>query len=143
MTAFADILGGMGQPELSTTSRMEAAWNRGDLDEMLSETPQHAEWVVAEENPAARTLRGPAEIRAYLEDWRSTVHGLRFEPVERLDAGDAVLTIGTISGHAGSQDGPEVTVPLAIITRIENGQVVRTEEYLNVDRAFEAAGLSR
>lgn len=143
MTAIGDILGAMGEPEITTTSRTEEAWNRGDLDEMLADTPAHAEWVVAEENPSAGTLRGPAEIRAYLEDWRSTVHGLRFEPIERLDAGDAVLTIGTISGRAGGEDGPEVTVPLAIITRFEDGQVVRTEEYLDTDKAFEAAGLSR
>ena len=142
MTAAPEILGGMGDPEITTTSRIEDAWNRGDLDEMLADTPPDAEWVVAEENPDARTLRGPAEIRAYLEDWRSTVYGLRFEPTERHDAGDAVVTVGTISGRAGSEDGPEVTVPLAIVTRFENSHVVRTEEYLDVTRAFAAAGLS-
>ena len=50
--------------------------------------------------------------------------------------------MGTISGRAGSEDGPEVTVPLAIVTRFENSHVVRTEEYLDVTRAFAAAGLS-
>lgn len=141
MTASPDILGGVGETEITTTSRIEAAWNRGDIDEMLADTPPHAEWVVSEENPAARTLRGPDEIRAYLEDWRSTVYGLRFEPSERHDAGDAVVTVGTISGRAGGEDGPEVTVPLAIITRFEHGLVVRVEEYLDTSRAFEAAGL--
>jgi ketosteroid isomerase-like protein len=141
MTAAPDILGGVSEAEIMVTSRIEDAWNRGDIDEMLADMPPHAEWVIAEENPSARTLRGPAEIRAYLEDWRSTVHGLRFSPTQRLDTDDGVLTIGTVSGHAGGPDGPEVTVPLAIITRFAGGVAVRTEEYLDPDAALKAAGL--
>jgi ketosteroid isomerase-like protein len=129
---------GVAAEELADT---EDAWNRGDLDAMLAHTPPDAEWVISEENPSARTLRGPAEIRAYLEDWRDTVQELRFEVSERLDAGDIVVTIGTMSGRAG-HDGPEITTALALVTRFRDGVPVRTEEYLDVERALEAARLS-
>ena len=140
MTAAPEILGGMGDPEITTTSRIEDAWNRGDLDEMLADTPPDAEWVVAEENPDARTLRGPAEIRAYLEDWRDTVRGLYYRGTRYIDAGHAVVQIGTMTGRAG-EDGPELTIPLAFVTRFRDGVPVRTEEYLDVEQALEAAGV--
>jgi ketosteroid isomerase-like protein len=34
-----------------------------------------------------------------------------------------------------------LTVPLAFVTRFDDGLAVRTEEYLDVDAALEAAGV--
>ena len=125
--------------EIEVVADIEEAWNRGDLDAMLSHTPPDAVWVISEDNPAARTLHGPAEIRSYLEDWRDTVHGLHFEVSQRVDTGEALVTVGTMSGRAG-EDGPEVTTPLALVTRFRDGVPVRTEEYLDFERALAAAG---
>jgi len=58
------------------------AFNQADLDAALSAMPADAEWVVAREHPASRTLRGPAEVEAYLRDWRESVNGLRLEAEE-------------------------------------------------------------
>ena len=134
MTASPDLR----SSEVEAMTDVEEAWNRGDLDAMLAHAPPDAVWVTAEENPAARTLHGPAEIRAYLEDWRDTVHGLQFEVSERVDTGEALVTIGRISGQAG-EDGPEVTTSLALVTRFRDGVPVRTEEYLDAERALAAA----
>jgi ketosteroid isomerase-like protein len=131
----------MSQENVEIVRRSQEAWNGGDLDAFLSIGPAEAEWVIAEENPNARTLRGRDEIAAYLRDWVDTMPGLRYEATEHVDAGNAVVTLGTISGRAG-EDGPEISVQCAFVTYFDRGLAVRTEEYLDPGRALEAAGLS-
>lgn len=140
MTAAPDILGGVSEANVELIQGVEAAFNRGDIEAMLGHLSPEAEWEIAENNPAARTLHGTEEIRAYLEDWRDTVQGLHYTASRYIDAGDAVVQVGTISGQAGL-DGPELTVPLAFVTRFRDGVAVRTEEYLDPARALEAAGV--
>jgi ketosteroid isomerase-like protein len=132
------ILPNMGQAEIDMIERSFDAWNRGDMDGALMFTAPGVEWMIAEENPEARTLRGPDEIRAYFADWRATVKGLRYETIEYRDAGDSIVWLGTASGQMGSA---ELRVGLNLVFRFADGAAVRIEEYLDTDRALEAAGL--
>jgi uncharacterized protein len=132
----------MSEANVDFVRRVQEAWNNGDFDEFFAAAPADVEWVIAEENPNARTLRGPEEIAAYLRDWASTMPGLRFAASELIDAGDAVVSVGKVTGRAGA-NGPEVTVALATVTYFEDGRPVRTEEYLDPDRARVAAGVPR
>jgi len=141
VTALPDILAGMGRREVEIIERSLEAWNRGDIDTVLEIAGPDLEWVAAAENPQAGTLRGPDEIRAYLEDWRATVPRLHYEATEYLDAGDSVVAIGSASGRVGG-DGPEISAGLCLVVRFDGGTPVRIEEYLDVDAARAAAGLS-
>jgi ketosteroid isomerase-like protein len=122
--------------------RMREAWNRGDVDGLLAMLAPGAEWAIAEENPSARLLHGHEEIADYLHDWLSTIDELHYEYSELVDAGDAVVSLGVMSGRAG-EDGPSVTVPLALVSFFDGSVCVRVEEYLDHHRALDAAGLSR
>jgi ketosteroid isomerase-like protein len=139
MTAAPDILGSVSEANVDLIRAVEAAFNRGDLDAMVDLVAPDAEWAIAEENPSARTLHGRDEIRAYLADWRDTVQGLHYEGSRYIDAGDAVVQVGTMTAEPGA--GSQLTVPLAFVTRFEDGVAVRTEEYLDVDAALAAAGV--
>lgn len=130
----------MSRENVDYVRRSQEAWNGGDISTFLAAAPADVEWVIAEENPNARTLRGPEEIAAYLSDWASTMPGLRFEVAEYVDAGDAVVSLGTVTGRAGG-GGPEISVQLATVTYFNRGIPVRVEEYLDPKRAREAAGL--
>jgi hypothetical protein len=140
VTAAPDILGCVSEENVDMIRQVETAFNRGDLDALLAVLAPDAEWEIARENPTARTLHGHEEIRAYLADWRDTVQGLTYEATRYIDAGDAVVQIGTMTAQpaAGSS---QLTVPLAFVTRFDDGLAVRTEEYLDVDAALEAAGV--
>ena len=131
----------MSQENVEYVRRTIEAYARGDFDAVLASTPADAEWVIAEENPNARTLRGPDEIRAYMRDWQETLGVIRYDIVELIDAGDAVVCLGKITGRAGD-DGPEVTVALATVTYFRDGVPVRTHEFLDTADALKAAGLS-
>jgi ketosteroid isomerase-like protein len=140
MTAAPDILGCVSEANVELIRQVEAAFNRGDLDAMVELIAPDAEWEISESNPSARTLHGREEIRAYLKDWRDTVQGLHYEASRYVDAGDAVVQIGTMSSRVGGGDS-QLTVPLAFVTRFRDGVAVRTEEYLDTDDALSAAGL--
>ena len=130
----------MSQENVEIVRRSQEAWKEGDIDGCLADVPPDAEWVIAEENPNARTLRGRDEITAYLRDWLSTMPGLRYDATRHIDIGNAVVSLGSVSGRVG--EGPEISVALAFVTYFEQGLPVRTEEYLNPDEALEAVGLS-
>lgn len=140
MTAAPDILGRMSEANVRTIQEVESAWNRGDIDAMLSHFSPDAEWEIAESNPSARTLHGRDDIRSYLEDWRDTVQGLHYEGTRYLEVGDAIVQIGTMTGRVGGGSA-ELTAPLAFVTHFRDGVAVRTKEYLDVDAALTAAGL--
>jgi ketosteroid isomerase-like protein len=140
MTAAPDILGFVSEANVGVIRQIEAAFNRGDLDAMLAHLAPDAEWEISENNPAARTLHGRDEIRAYLEDWLDTVKGLHYQASRYIDAGDAVVQIGTMTSRV-RDGGSELTVSLAFVTRFRDGVPVRTAEYLDVERALAAAGL--
>jgi ketosteroid isomerase-like protein len=143
MTAHPEILTGVSRQEVEIIERSLDAWNRGDLDVAFEEAGPALEWMIAEENPEARTLHGIDEIRAYLADWRATVHGLRYETAEYVDAGDCIVSLGVGSGRMGGEDGPELKVGLNLVVRFADGAPVRIEEYLDTDRALDAAGVTR
>jgi ketosteroid isomerase-like protein len=130
----------MSQENVEYVRRLVEAYGRGDFDAALANTPDDAEWVIAEENPNARTLHGPDQIRAYVRDWRETLDGMRYDIVELIDAGDAVVCQGKVTGRARN-DGPEVTVALATVTYFRDGVPVKTHEFLDSADALEAAGL--
>jgi ketosteroid isomerase-like protein len=132
------ILPHVGQAEIEMIERSIDAWNRDDLDGVFDVAGPELEWMIAEENPEARTLRGMDEVRAYMADWRGTVQGLHYETVEYVDVGDSVVSLGTATGQMGSA---ELKVGLNLVVRFADGVPVRIEEYLDVDRALAAAGL--
>ena len=132
------ILPHVGQAEIQIIERSIDAWNDDDLDRVFEVAGPEIEWMISEENPESRTLRGMDEIRAYLADWRSTVQGLRYETAEYLDAGDRVVSLGTATGQMGSA---ELKVGLNLVVRFANGVPVRIEEYLDTHKALAAAGL--
>jgi ketosteroid isomerase-like protein len=131
----------VGREQLDNVRRSLEAWNRGDLDALLDDVHPESEYMVAEESPNHQVLRGREAIAAYMRDWRQTITGMHYEILEQRDAGDSVVTIGRMTGRAGD-DGPEVTVELAFVSRFDGADVVRTEEYLDADRALAAAGLA-
>jgi ketosteroid isomerase-like protein len=131
----------VGREQLESIRHSLEAWNRGDIDALLDEVHADSEYMVAEESPNHQVLRGREEIAAYLRDWRQTVSGMHYEILDQRDAGDSVVTLGRMTGRAGD-DGPKVTVELAFVSRFDGDRLVRTEEYLDADRALAAAGLA-
>jgi ketosteroid isomerase-like protein len=125
---------------MEAVQRSLEAWNRGDVDAMLTRVTDESEYAIAEQNPNARLLRGREEIAAYLRDWLDTIRGMRYEAHDIRDVGETVLVLGTMTGRVGADDGPELTAELSFVLRFDGDVVVRTEEYLDAADALAAVG---
>jgi ketosteroid isomerase-like protein len=131
----------VSREHLESVKRSLDAWNRGDVDGMLTQVTDETEYAIAEQNPNARLLHGREELAAYLRDWLDTVSGLHYEAHDIRDVGEAVLVLGTMTGRVGSEDGPELTAELSFVLRFDGDVVVRGEEYLDSHDALAAVGL--
>jgi ketosteroid isomerase-like protein len=131
----------MSQENVEVVQRQIEALNRGDWEGSIEGIDPEIEWMVARQHPASRTVRGLDELREYRADWDQMLEGLTFEAEEIVDRDDLVVAVGRIKG-TGSGSGAETEVPIAFVSRFRHGLVVRVEEYLDLEEALEAAGLS-
>ena len=113
------------------------AYNAGDLDGLVEMAHPDIEWEVAPEHPASTTHRGINPVRAYHEDWRNTLEGLRVDLRSIVESGDDVLAVCTLRGK-GAESGADVEVEIAFLTTFRDGQAVRVEEFLDPDEAMRA-----
>ncbi len=100
------------------------------------------EWVVAEQHPEARTLRGPDAVIAYFGEWEAALDDARLEIDSFVDAGDSVVAAGAVRG-TGAGSGADVQVPIAFVCTLADGKIARVEEYLDPPEALNAVGLAR
>jgi ketosteroid isomerase-like protein len=110
------------------------AVNRRDFDAAFATVGPDTEWVVAREHPAAKTHRGPAAIRAYLEEWLTAMPDMRIELDDVEEAGDSVLALLRVAG-SGTGSGAPSEIRLATITEYSGDEALRTREFLDVDEA--------
>jgi ketosteroid isomerase-like protein len=61
---------------------------------------------------------------------------------ELIDNGDQVIAVSRQRGR-GASSGVGAELEQAFIITVGDGEIVRVESYLDRDKAFEAAGLSR
>ena len=115
-------------------------FRQGEIEAAFADFSPEVEWVVAREHPESTTHHGVSAIHAYLDAWSESVGDWTFEADEFIDAGDRVATVGHFRGR-GKESGAELSVPVALVTLVRGGQVVRVEEYLDREEALEAAGV--
>ena len=81
---------------------------------------------------------------AYRRVWEAmieTMEDFRIELDDVIDFGDRLLTTGRVMGH-GSASGAPVSQPVFQVFTLRRGFVIRQDEFVDRDKALEAAGLS-
>ena len=87
-------------------------------------------------------MHGPVAVRRYIQDWIDTFDDSSVVVEELRDVGDdRVLAIQRVKGRA-KLSGIEIDIRYAAVSTVRDGKVVRGREYLSVDEALEAVGLS-
>ena len=87
-------------------------------------------------------MHGPVAVRRYIQDWIDTFDDSSVVVEELRDVGDdRVLAIQRVKGRAKLSD-IEIDIRYAAVTTVRDGKIVRGREYLSVDEALEAVGLS-
>jgi uncharacterized protein len=119
-------------------------WNRGDLDEILANTPEDFVFNTRARIPGLpQMLRGHEGVRQILEVWMSEAWRgrLLMEPTHLIDLGDDRV-LGLVTFRAtGEGSGVPVELQYAHVITVRDGMPARIEGYLTWERALDAVGL--
>jgi uncharacterized protein len=86
------------------------------------------------------TYRGHDGVRRWMAESDAAFEELTLKPEEFRDLGDEVLLIGRLHAR-GRESGVEVDSPIAWLSTVRDGKVVRSRGFLRPQEALEAAGL--
>ena len=134
------------QTTLSRGIRLAAeAYNRLDLDAVVIGWRADFEYRPARELIDAGLIepcyRGPSGYRAYVaaaaEAWGTET---RFEPTELIDLGDRAVVLAD-APLRGQASGVPLTVNFAYVSTLQDGRVIRQQEFHDHAEALEAVGL--
>jgi ketosteroid isomerase-like protein len=120
--------------------RSVQAFARGDLDAFLEAHHPEVEWRTAADEPNPRTYRGCDSLRSFAADI-SEVWADRFDDAMVfegfIDLGDWVVVPWT-ARLRGRSSGIPVDVSETYAVRVQDGRIVRVDEYRTKEEAIEA-----
>jgi ketosteroid isomerase-like protein len=120
--------------------RSMEAFACGDMDAFLAAHHPDVEWRTAADEPNPETYRGRDGLRRFAADISEAWAG-RFDDVmefeDFIDLQDWVVVPWT-ARLTGRSSGIEVEVSETYAVRVENGRIMRVDEYRTRDEAIEA-----
>ena len=116
------------------------AFNRRDLETVLSMWHPDGELHELADVPDVRVYHGHDGVREWLADLTNTFADLRFEPQEFSSHGEVVI-VDAVATARGRGSGVPLEYRVFFVFRMRGGKAARVEGYLDRARALEAAGL--
>lgn len=120
------------------------AYNRRDIDAFLELFDPAAEihpLTLAMFGGEGTVYRGHEGIRQFVRDVDEVLPQIRVEPLEIRDLGERIVANGRLRAR-GRASGAEVESPVSWLVEFREGKVIRMADYLDPEKALEAAGLS-
>jgi ketosteroid isomerase-like protein len=125
--------------DIAVVEAVIAAFNRGDVDEVLRFNHPDGEWVNPDYAIETGTRHGPDELRRALESVMEFFEEVVVESIERAPDGRIFVTSRVRSRGMGS--GPGIEGTTGTIYTVRDGLVHRYEWYSTAEEGREAAGL--
>ena len=130
----------MSQENLKVVHRLKEAWNRGDLELILSMFDRDCEVIFPPEAPEPGPFHGRAEFRGWVEAFLAAWDSHHAEVVETIEVGDSVLVVLHLVGR-GVGSGIELDETDAHVFTFRGGRIARWRAFNERHEALEAAGL--
>ena len=132
----------MAESEIEVVRSVFAAFAERGTEGLLEHLDPEVEWRVRRDLPDAQVYRGHEGIRTLMSRFDEVVEEPYYEPAEVLDAGKRVVVLLRWGGR-GRGSGVEFEEREETwVIEVEDGKVVRVEEYPNRAAAMAAAGIS-
>jgi len=134
----------MSQKNVETVLKLAEAFNRGDLERLLSEWHPEGEYRAAIQQVVegeAGAFRGHDGLRRWWHELHDLYDDLSVKVLEVRDFGEQVVVVLVIHGR-GKGSGVALDTPLAQALTIRQGKVTQACDYFSVDDALEAVGLA-
>ena len=132
----------MSQENVELVRRANEAFNRGDIEEVLTYYAEDAEFEDLMNAPdLPRVVRGIQGVRQVLMTWAQAFDEFRAEIAEYIDLEHHVVCVTDYYGK--SRDGLTIQLRTGDLVEIRDGKFVRvTISYESSEEALAAGGLS-
>jgi ketosteroid isomerase-like protein len=130
----------MSEENVELVKLATGLWNRGDIDAFFALLHPEFEWHGAIFPGLDPVYRGHDGYRKFWHDFRDPWESVDVVIETLRDRGDQVVALGHF--EAQGRDGIAVRRPIAWVTTIREGLLVRGDVYGDWDQALEAVGLS-
>jgi ketosteroid isomerase-like protein len=131
----------MSERKVSIVRRIFDAWGANDPDTALELLDDGIEWHPAQDEPESGTIHGKEELQGMLLKWLTAFDDFRVEPLEFIDAGDAVVIPLHLRGKLPGS-GVEVTNEETMVYWLRGDKVVEVREYRTKDEALAVAEIT-
>lgn len=111
-------------------SSIYEAFNRGDIQTILSHVAADAAWSQPKTLPWGGDYRGPQEIAGFFQKLDASMETVSFEARENVERGDEVFSFGSYSGR-GRKTGKTGTADWMFRWKVNGGKVVSFQSYLD------------
>jgi ketosteroid isomerase-like protein len=116
------------------------AWNRHDIEGVLSFLDTEIEWRGYTHIPESGTLQGRDEVKRWLERFLDAWEQLDIEVTELVDAGDRVVALVRFRGAGKGSGVPVEGGTDAHVWTVRDGRAVAVTLYQGTREALEALG---
>jgi ketosteroid isomerase-like protein len=118
-------------------------WNADGADGVAKGVwAEGIEWRDDPSVPDAGIYQRREQVRKDIEDRVEVLGHFHIDPEQVIEAGEnRVLVVYEVRGRGGQSAAPW-TLRMAQFLRFEGARVIEVQDYLDVDRALEAAGLT-
>lgn len=103
-------------------------FEKGDVEAVLARMADDIEWIEPEGMPFRGTYRSPAAVRENVfEPALEGFETFAVEPDRFVDGGSTVVALGAF--RATTEDGERIDSPFAHVWELEDGRIVRFQNY--------------
>jgi ketosteroid isomerase-like protein len=117
------------------------AWNRGDVEGVLSFLDPQIAWRGYTHIPESGTLEGRDEVRAWLERFLDAWEQLEIEVTEQIEAGEQVVALVRFRGTGKGSGVPVEGGTDAHVWTVREGRIVAVTLYQGTREALQSVGL--
>jgi ketosteroid isomerase-like protein len=112
------------------------AFARQDIPAVLERFDEGIEWTAPETLPSGGTHRGHDGVASFFASLPETWAELRVQPEEYLDAGEAVVVLGT--HHIRGHNGVDAEAGFVHVWNVSDGKAVRFRETIDTAKMLPA-----
>ena len=129
----------MSRENLEVVRRAMAAWNSGDLDDLIAElVDPHVDFVPAAESLMAAAYHGYDGVRRFRADLFSAWDEYALGDLEFVDADDQVVVVTRVRARTREIEIDQVW---SVLITVRDGRITRFQGFTSRDGALEAVGL--
>jgi ketosteroid isomerase-like protein len=129
----------MSQENVETTRRSFEAFNRRDVDQLISLCDPDCEWLPFRAQLEGISYRGHDGVRRFLNDMDDDWSEFRIDPLDLHQRDERVVAIGRV--RALGRGGTDIDFVAGFVIQLRDGRITQVTSHSDPEEALEAVGL--